>query len=130
MAQRDPNYRLYFDFIESRLLEASIEGATASIVVTNLGVWPGHPHYPIDGFDKCRLIFEGVAKSVRTTWEYVGEPPQELGSKHTIVDGPFPAVETVLYTYRVEGVYLEGSKEYYLLWDLESQSYRIEEIKM
>jgi hypothetical protein len=121
--------REFIDYIDQEALHIesiTINEASLTLIVRNLGVLAGHPRYPDMGFlERCTLVFDQVTRSVRQISEYLDGDMTSDGFKpvYTIDDGPFPQSAGPAHRYYLAGVLDDPCA--WVDWEIDAGAYRI-----
>ena len=121
-------YHDYYDFFECHLQPPLIEGNRLIVAIHNLGIMPDHPLNSSDRLlylKDCTMIFEGVVRSERTLFEYIGDPVQgQFKSAQKVKDGPFSHNNEAHLIFGLEGI-LEKPVSW-VDWEIECVSFSLE----
>jgi hypothetical protein len=121
-------YDDFYDFFECRLQPPLIDGARLIICIHNIGIMPEHPLNSSDHLlylKDCQMVFEGVSRSERKVYEYIGDAMLgQFKSEKKVTDGQFPPNKKADLTFRLEGILAKPMA--WVDWEVECVSFYLE----
>lgn len=115
------------DFYDSFLGEPQIVQNTMTIEARDIILLAGllfKPRVEVVPISECELYFEGVRRSEKKLYEYVGNPADgRFADPYTIFDGPFEQTAGELEHFEMEGVILQPRA--WIAWNIEAATFRL-----
>lgn len=113
------------DFYDSFLSEPHIVDNTMTIEARDVILLAGllfKPKMIVTPISECVLYFEGVQRSEKKIYEYVGNPADgRFAEPYTLFDGPFPQTNNEVEHFEMEGVIMQPKA--WVAWNIEAASF-------
>lgn len=116
------------DFYDSFLEQPTINGNSMTIRARDVILLTGlltKPKVTVTPIDECILYFEGVRRSEKKMYEYIGDPAEgNFADPYVIFDGPFEQFTEEPEHFEMEGVIEKPPA--WVAWDIEALVFRLE----
>lgn len=115
------------DFYDSFLGEPQIVANTMTIEARDVILLAGllfKSKMVVVPIAQCELYFEGVQRSEKKIYEYIGNPADgRFAEPYTVFDGPFEQTGSNPEHFEMEGVIMQPKA--WIAWNIEAASFRL-----
>lgn len=116
------------DFYDSFLEDPIVTGNNMTIRARDIILLTGlltKPTVTITPIAECLLHFDGVRRSEKKMYEYIGDPAEgKFADPYVLFDGPFEQTPGELEHFEMEGVIEKPAA--WIAWDIEASAFRLE----